>query len=165
MKRSRTIIGILLVFLIAGNACHNPRHDRRNMRDSEKMIRMRMGQNFRHIKGMLGIHGMMGQGMGNGMMRGMGRMPMDSTGWMPMGPGRRMLESIPNVTENQKKVIKDITKKNIDEMKKIREEMFSKMQNLIDSQRKDILNILTEEQKKFIESGRGNQSSDQDDEK
>jgi hypothetical protein len=43
--------------------------------------------------------------------------------------------------------------------------MFSKMQNLIDSQRKDILNILTEEQKKFIESGRGNQSSDQDDEK
>jgi hypothetical protein len=165
MKRSRTIIGILLVFLIAGNACHNPKHDRRNMRDSEKMIRMRMGQNFRHIRGMPGMQGMMGQGMRNGIMRGMGRMPMDSTGWMPMGPGRRMLESIPNVTENQKKVIKDITKKNIDEMKKIREEMFSKMQNLIDSQRKDILNILTEEQKKFIESGRGDPSFDQDDEK
>jgi hypothetical protein len=165
MKRSRTIIGILLVFLIAGNACHNPRHDRRNMRDSEKMIRMRMGQNFRHIRGLLGMQGMMGQGMRNGMMRGMGRMPMDSTGWMPMGPGRRMLESIPNVTENQKKVIEDLTKKHIDEMKKIREEMFSKMQNLMDSHRKDILNILTEEQKKFIESGRGNPSPDQDDEK
>jgi hypothetical protein len=165
MKRSRTIIGILLVFLIAGNACHNPRHDRRDMRDSEKMIRMRMGQNFRHIRGMPGMQGMMGQGMRNGIMRGMGRMPMDSTGWMPMGPGRRMLESIPNVTENQKKVIEDLTKKHIDEMKKIREEMFSKMQSLMDSHRKDILNILTEEQKKFIESGRGNPSPDQDDEK
>jgi hypothetical protein len=165
MKRSRTIIGILLVFLIAGNACHNPRHDRREMRDSEKIIRMRMGQNFRHIRGMPGMRVMMGQGMRNGMMRGMGRMPMDSTGWMPMGPGRRILESIPNVTENQKKIIGDLTKKHIDEMKKIREEMFSKMQSLMDSHRNDILNILTEEQKKFIESGRGNLSPDQEDTK
>ena len=50
-------------------------------------------------------------------------------------------------------------------MKKIREEMFSKMQNLMDSHRKDILTILTDEQKKFIESGRGNPSPDQEDEK
>jgi hypothetical protein len=38
-------------------------------------------------------------------------------------------------------------------MLKIREEMNSKLQNLIETHRKDILNILTEEQKKFIESG------------
>jgi hypothetical protein len=162
MKRNLTIIGLLLVLLIAGNACHNGRHDRRDIRDSAKMIWMKMGQNFRHKRGMPVMWGMMhhgmrngmmrgmGPGMGFGMMRGMGRMPMDSLGWMPMAPGRRMLESIPNVTDNQKKQIADLNKKQIDEMKKVREEMFSKMQGIMDSNRKDILNILTDEQKKFL---------------
>ena len=166
MKRNCTIIGLLLVLLIAGNACHSGRHDRRDMRDSAKMIWMKMGQNFRHKRGMPVMRGMMhhgrrngmmrgmGPGMGFGMMRGMGRMPMDSIGWMPMAPGRRILESIPNVTENQKKQIADLNKKQIDEMKKVREEMFSKMQGIMDSHRKDILNILTDEQKKFLESRR-----------
>jgi hypothetical protein len=170
MKRNRTIIGLLLVLLIAGNACHSGRHDRRDMRDSAKMIWMKMGQNFRHKRGMPVMQGMMhhgmrngmmrgiGPGMGFGMMRGMGRMPMDSIGWMPMAPGRRMLESIPNVTENQKKQIADLNKKQIDEMKKVREEMFSKMQGIMDSHRKDILNILTDEQKKFLESRRAKPS-------
>ena len=117
------------------------------------------------------MHGMMGQGMRYGMMRGMGprmgfgmmrgmdRNPKDSTGWMPMAPGIRMLESIPNVTENQKKQIEDLSNKNMDEIKKLREEMFSKMQGIRDSQRKEVLNILTDEQKKFLES-RGNKISD-----
>ena len=173
MKRNCTIVGLLLVLLLAGSACHNTRHDRRDMRDSGRMIRMRMGQSWmgwrRHfpghfpmqdMKGMMdqGMrHGMlrdMGPGMGFGMMRGMGRIPMDSTGWMTMGQGRRILESIPNVTENQKKLIADLTKKHLDEMKKLREEMSSKMQSLMDSHKKDMLSILTDEQKKFIESGR-----------
>jgi Spy/CpxP family protein refolding chaperone len=89
------------------------------------------------------------------MMRGMGRMPMDSTGWMPAGPGRRMLESIPNVTENQKKQIEDLIKKQQDDMIKFREEMSAKMKDLRDSHRKDILNILTDEQKKYVQSGPG----------
>ena len=72
-----------------------------------------------------------------------------------MGQGRRLLESIPNVTENQKKLIADLTKKHLDEMKKLREEMSSKMQSLMDSHKKDMLSILTDEQKKFIESGSG----------
>ena len=171
MKRNRTIIGLLLVLLIAGNACHNARHERRDMRDSAKMIWMRLGQNFKHKRGMPYMQGMMHHGMRNGIMRGMGphmgfgmmngmgRMPMDSTGWMPMAPGRRMLESIPNVTENQKKLIEDLTKKHIDEMKKLREEISSKMQVIMDSQRKDILTILTDEQKKFLESRKGQPSA------
>ena len=92
----------------------------------------------------------MRQGMGMGMRRGMGSMPGDSTQWMPMGPARRMLESIPNVTENQKKQITELIKSHQDEMKKLQEEMSSKMQGLMDSHRKDMLNILTEEQKKYI---------------
>jgi hypothetical protein len=155
MKRNLTIIGLLLVLLIAGDACHNIRRERRNMKESGKMIRMRIGHNLRRYREMYGMHGMMGQGMRNGMMRGMGRMPKDSTGWTSMAPGIRMLESIPNVSENQKKQIEDLTKKNMDEIKKLREEMFSKMQGIRDSQRKEVLNVLTDEQKKFLES-RGN---------
>ena len=171
MKRKSVIVALLLVLLVAGTSCNHIRHDGRNMRDSEKMIRMRMGNNFRHDGLKPGMSGMMDHGMrfgmmrgmdrgrGFGMMRGMRRMPMDSTGWMPMGPGRRILESIPNVTENQKKLITDLIKKRQDEMKKLREEMSSKMQSLMESNKNDMLNILTDEQKKFIESERGNSSA------
>ena len=108
------------------------------------------------MRGMGHGMGMMGErGPGMGMMRGMGHMPMDSIGWMPAGPGKRILESIPNVTENQKKQIEDLIKKQQDEMAKLREEMSAKMKNLRDSHRKDILNILTDEQKKYVQSGAG----------
>lgn len=186
MKRGNSIIGLLLVILLAGSGCHNIRHDRKAMKDSGRI--MRMGQNFRPNRGnshnsdslmmrgmrrgmgpgwmgtgrdfaghapMMGMQGNIGRGMmpggmGQRMMRGMGRMPMDSIGWMPMGPGRRMMESIPNVTENQKKQIADLIKKQGNDMKKLREEMSSKMQSMRESNRKDMLGILTEEQRKFI---------------
>jgi hypothetical protein len=185
MRRSSTILGLLLVILIAGNGCHNIRQDRRDINENEKMLRMRMSQIFRHNREMPGMHGRMFPGNrtgmmrcmhpGMGMMRGMrpgmrnrmagmhqdmgmwrgeGSLPGDSIGWMPIGPGRRMLESIPNVTENQKKQITDLINKHHEEMKKLREEMFSKMQNLMDSNKKDMLTILTDEQKKYIESGK-----------
>jgi hypothetical protein len=173
MKRVRTIIGLLLLLLIAGSGCHNVRHER-GMKDSAKMIWMRIdqemmgrrGQFMGHslLHGRLGSMGQgmrnnmmggMGHGMGYGMMRGMGQLPVDSIGWTPMGTGRRMLESIPNVTENQKKQIEDLIKKQHDEMVKLREEMSAKMKNLRDSHRNDILNILTDEQKKYVQSGPG----------
>jgi hypothetical protein len=123
-------------------------------------MRRDMGPGMRH-KMMRGRghgmrYGMMrgtGPGMGSGMMRGMGRMPLDSIGWIPMGQGRRILESIPNVTEQQKSQIKDLITKQQEEMKKLREEMTVKMKSIMDSHRKNILNILTDDQKKFIESG------------
>ena len=175
MKRVGTITGLLLVLLLLTNGCNNERRGRKDINDSGRT--MRTGQNFRQGRMMPGIHGKMGQGFRNGMMGGMGegynpgmmrgmrrgmrsgmtgpmgRMPMDSIGWMPMGPGRRMLESIPNVTVAQKKQISDLIKKHQDEMKKIREDMYVKMKDLMDSQKKDMLNILTDEQKKFIDSG------------
>jgi len=150
------------VILIAGNACHSRWHDRREMRDSGKLNRMRMGMNFRHHMGMPGMRGAMGQGMGNGTIGGIGWMPMDSTGWMPMGQGRWILESIPNVTENQKKEIADLIKKHTEEVNTLKEEMSAKMQSLMDSHKKDIFSILTDEQKKFIESGRGKYLPDPD---
>jgi hypothetical protein len=187
MKRSSTIIGLLLVILIAGNGCHDIRHEKRDINENGKTISMRVGQIFRHNRAMTGMHGRMSQGMrpgmmgemgrgmgmmrgmrpgrregmagmpqgmrmGMGMRRGMGSMRGDSIGWMPMGPGRRMLESIPNVTENQKKQITELMKKHQEEMKKLQEETSSKMQSLMDSHKKDMLNILTDEQKKYIET-------------
>ena len=187
MKRSSTIIGLLLVILLAGNGCHSIRNEKRDIKENGKMIRMRIGEMFRHNKAMAGMHGRMFQGMnhnmmggmgpgmgrmrgmrpwmrngmagmrpgmGMGMWRGTGSMQGDSTGWMPMDPGRRMLASIPNVTENQKKQITELINKHQDEMKKLQEEMSSKMQNLMDSHKKDMLNILTEEQKKYIETSK-----------
>lgn len=68
------------------------------------------------------------------------------------GHGEHMLESIPNITEKQKKDITDLQVKQQDEMKKFRDEMSAKMQSMRDSHRKNIMSILTDEQKKFIES-------------
>jgi hypothetical protein len=173
MKRLGTIAGLLLVLLIAFSGCHNFRHHGKEMEESSWMYGMRSGSDFRHHEPMWSMHHGMSEGMrnegmqdrGHGMgmmrgrgmerMRGMGRMPMDSTGWMPAGPGKRILESIPNVTENQKKQIEDLIKKQHDEMIKLREEMSAKMKDLRDSHRKDILNILTDEQKKYVQSGPG----------
>jgi hypothetical protein len=172
MKRIGTLLGLMLVILLAGSGCHRARTEKGDMRDPEKVAGMRMNHdmgmhwmkgNNRHNmrdgmrRGMgPGMDNMIGmrQGMEPGMMNRMGRMPMDSLGWTPAGPGRRMLESIPNVTENQKKQIKDLMMKHQEEMKKIREEMNSKMQSLMEAHRKDMLNIMTEEQKKYIESDR-----------
>jgi Spy/CpxP family protein refolding chaperone len=98
---------------------------------------------------------MMRPGMGSGMMRNMERMPMDSTGWMQPGAGIRILESIPNVTDSQKKQIEDLIKKQHDDMNKLREDMSAKMKDMMTSHRKDMLNILTSEQKKFIENRTG----------
>jgi hypothetical protein len=175
MKKRGIIAGFLLVLLIAGSGCHNFRHHRKDMNESSWMNGMRNDGDFRHHGPMWRIHGRMEQGTGNGRLRGMGpgmgmmrnggrgmemwrgmdRMPMDSTDWMPAGPGKRILESIPNVTENQKKQIEDLIKKQRDEMQKLREEMSAKMKDLRDMHRKDILNVLTDEQKKYVQSGPG----------
>jgi hypothetical protein len=177
MKRFSIIFGILLVFLIAGSACH--RGGRREMRMTG------MDQNFsHHMRGMNGNmyghrFGMMRSGIGFGMGRGMGQPGMrpgmmapgggngmgnmggrmDSINPMPMGTGWRIMESIPNVTDNQKKQIDDLIKKQQDAIQKLREEMFAKMKSTIAENRTEMLNILTPEQKKFLEDKDGKSSS------
>jgi hypothetical protein len=180
MKRGITIAGILVVLLIAGSACH--RFDRRPMRgytgtnqpfEQHRWMSGMRGHMFHGRQfgmrrdlwqergpGMTGMDQgmrspMMRHGMGFGMMGNMGRMPNDSTGWMNPGPGRMILGSLPNVTENQKKQIEDLLKKQQDDMKKLREEMTAKMKDIISTNRQDMLNILTAEQKKFLESKTG----------
>jgi len=102
-----------------------------------------------------GMRDQMLQGRGDG--RGMGVAGRNS--WGPVNSGRIIMESVPNVSEKQKKDIADLRLKQQDEMKKMREEMAATMQTLRDNHRKSILNILTEEQKKFIEAKQGNQAT------
>jgi hypothetical protein len=90
--------------------------------------------------------GMMRPGMGM-MGRGMGRMGMD----MNRAPGTRIIENIPNLTDKQKKDIADIRQNQQDEMQKLRDEMQNKMSTLRESNRTKILNLLTDEQKKWFE--------------
>jgi vacuolar-type H+-ATPase subunit E/Vma4 len=46
----------------------------------------------------------------------------------------------------------DLIKKQHEEMQKIRDEMSLKMQSIKESHHKDIMKILTEEQRKFVET-------------
>ncbi len=143
----------------------------RTWMEHRRFDQMRPFMGHRNMFGMGMDNGMvMGRGMRPGMGRGMrpgmgfdmrsGNRPMlgDSISGRRFGPGMMMLGSIPNVTEKQKKEITDLMTKQRDEMKKLREEMQTKMKALRDSQRKSILNILTDEQKRFIESRSENPS-------
>ena len=66
-------------------------------------------------------------------------------------PGMRMLDRIPGLTDNQKKEIADLRQKQADEMQKLRSDMQQKIKEMRDSHRKNILNILNDDQKKWLE--------------
>ena len=91
---------------------------------------------------------MMGPGMGRGSMGpGMGRPGMG----MRQGASGRTMENIPNLTERQKKDIAGLRQKQRDEMQKFREEMQGKMKEMRESYRNKVMNLLTDEQKKWFE--------------
>jgi len=181
MKKIGIFAGALFIILIIVSGCQHARRQKKELKEYEAMHAMRNGDMSQHGRAMYNMRGRIANGMRGGMMndmgpgmgpdmgpgmrhgmgpgmrmgRGMYHMQNDSIGRMPFGPGRRMLESIPNVTEDQKKQIEQLMKKNQEEMKKMGEEFASKMQAARDSHRKEMLNILTAEQKKYIESERG----------
>ena len=102
---------------------------------------------------MHGMRGFMGHRPINGMRRGMG--PRAFMGQGPMRPDW-MIDRIPNLTDKQKKDIADLRQKQQDEMKKFIEDMSVKMKAMRESDRNNVLNLLTDEQKKSIESNSGN---------
>jgi gas vesicle protein len=167
MKNYRIAPVLLLILVIIASGCH--RSYRKELR--ERRAKMEIGPDNGLRGGMPGWrmrrmaegmgHRPMMQGRGpgmNGMMPGRmnGMMPemagLDSAGPMPFGLGRRMMESIPNVTDSQKKQIEDLVKKHQEEMKELHEEMASKMQKIMSAQRSDIMNVMTDEQKKYLEN-------------
>lgn len=63
-----------------------------------------------------------------------------------------LLENIPGLSESQKSKLKDLMEKNQAEMKKFREESAARMKSMRDTHRKEIIDMLTPEQKKWYES-------------
>lgn len=119
----------------------------------ERMNHMR---DFRDRHDIYGMERGMRHNYGKG--RGYGPMQRDSISYRHYGMAGMILGSIPNVTEAQKKQITDLMTSQQAEMKKLREEMQTKMQALRETHRKSVLNILTDEQKKFVESREKNNS-------
>ena len=181
MKRVQIIIGMLLLLLLAGNnALNGQRPMRGMMEDSVRMNRMRMGMRHDSTDTRFMRHGMgpmwwgpvwigpMGRGMDHMWMspmrrgicpmwwgptgRAMDSSMMNRMGLARMGMNRYILENIPNLTERQKASIEDIRTKNQAEMKKFREETAAKMKSLRDEHRVKIMDQLTFEQKKWVES-------------
>jgi hypothetical protein len=95
----------------------------------------------------------MWRGFGPGWMdmphRGMRPFWSDSTGtWRP-GPWR--FNDIPNLTEKQKKQIQDLRQNQQEEVRKFREDMMQKMRSMREFNHQKIMDLLTPEQKKWIE--------------
>ena len=176
MKATVKLTGLLLVILLAfggtlnaqrgmrGNGMRSDSLRTREFRNDNGPGRMMPGA---HLNGQRQMNGMrngigtgmgmgMGMGMGHGLMAGMGMGRgmgnINNNGRGPMASGRLITESLPNVTEKQKKDMADLQLKHQEEMKKLREESSAKMQSLRDAHNNAVLNLLTDEQKKYIES-------------
>lgn len=129
---------------------------------------MRMNMMRNHMERMR-IHGAMwgvpmyhpnsGFGMRSGMARkpgfrfsdGFGSGSVNHPEFGPLIPGLRRLETVPNLTEKQKKDIADLRQIHQDEMQKFREETAVSMKSMRDAHRKKLMDILTDEQKKYLE--------------
>jgi len=85
-------------------------------------------------------------------MRGMRDFSADRFGMRSAFDGRMRIESLLDLTEKQKTEIAVLRVKQQSEMKKLRDEFTAKMQAMGDDQRKKVTDLLTEDQKKKIES-------------
>jgi len=162
MKTTVKIAGLLLMILLAfsgtlnaqrgmrGNGMRTDSLRTREFRPDLAPGRMTPRGQFNDQRQMNGMRHGMGMGPIAGMGRGAGNNFRNGRG--PVGTGRLINESLPNVTEKQKKDLADLQVKQQEEMKKLREETAAKMQSLRDAHKKAMESLLTDEQKKFIES-------------
>lgn len=149
MKSIEKISICLLAIFIAGSLNLNAQRSIRSYRQDSVIARhdsLRMHMNGRRMQ-----HGMnpwMAPGMrqqGRGMQYGFrGDM-------IPQGPGRRIMESIPGITEKQKQDLAAVNNKQRDEMQKLMEKNREAMKQLREDHRQKVLNLLTDEQKKWLE--------------
>ncbi len=65
--------------------------------------------------------------------------------------GMGMMENIPNLTDKQKKDMADLMQKHRDEMQKFRSDMQKKMKEMREVNKSKLMNLLTDEQKKWLE--------------
>jgi hypothetical protein len=97
----------------------------------------------------------MGPGMGM-RMRGMNNFRMGerirpAAGMMNNAPGRRIMDSMPGVTQKQKDDLEKLNEQHQSEMKKLIEQNQQAMKQLREDHRKKVMNLLTDDQKKWFE--------------
>jgi hypothetical protein len=180
MKKNVKLTGMLLMLILACSLSLSAQRGNRGTIDSihMKVFRMTSDTIHRHAQGEwlnpyrmrgmrpgtdVGHMGKRGYFPDHDRMNGMGQ-GKDRQSFADVGQGMRgfkrgghgpvdyKLESIPNVTEKQKKDIADLRQKQQEEMKIVRDDMSARMQAMRDSYKKSMMSILTDEQKKFIES-------------
>lgn len=155
MKNKGLMIVIVLLLLMAANSELNaqrgkmgPVPDSLRMRGQGRGMfmapRMQAPQDFMRMHAMAHMQMQRGQfGMGH-------QAPMRHRG-PAFKQYRRGFESIPGLTEKQKKEIGELRKKHHEEMQKFREETMTKSRSMKEAHKKSIMNLLTDEQKKFID--------------
>ena len=143
MKNAVKISGMFLMLFIAGSLSLSAQRGMRGMRpDSTRMNRMRM----EHRQMPLMMQNPDSLKMG-GMRHGMGHAGMG----MNAGTGMKIMESIPNLTDKQKKDIAELRQKQQEEMLKFRSDMQGKMKEMRETNRTKVMNLLTDDQKKWFE--------------
>jgi hypothetical protein len=166
----KTIILILVIGFSASQALmaqHRGMMSRHDMRTDTAAMnnKMLMWKNYdstgmhmmrNHMRNMMRMHEEMWSGPrwhdGFGMRHAYAWGPdRDFGGFRPGFNHPGMLRSIPDLTDKQKKEIADLRQKHMDEMTKFREETQAKMNEMRDSFRKEIKNLLTDDQKKYFD--------------
>jgi hypothetical protein len=181
MKMTLKLAGAVLVLLIAGSTVLNAQRDKNSqVVDTTRLKQMQLWMKhhpdmFQNpdsammrgmgpgmmMQGMCPCMRMMG-GMNQGRMMhermyqgpGFGRSHQEGRPEMGqrrhgMGPG--LIKDIPNLTDKQKKEIEELTQKQQEEMQKFRDEHQKKMDSMRETHRNAIINLLTPDQKKWVE--------------
>jgi len=133
-----------------------PMHQMMPGQDSVMQRRMDRGMGPGGMRGMAPMRGMQGHFSCPCMDMRMMRSEMMHRGMRGgFGPGERpgmpMIGRIPDLTDKQRKEIADLRQKHQDEMQKLRSGMQEKMKEMRDANRKEIMNLLTPDQKKWLE--------------
>ena len=158
MKSTGKVIIMMLVLFIAGSSVgYAQRGMRGMMADSVRMGRP--GDHMMHMRHIPMYPPQRGFRMSPDKNRNPGYRFRDGfradtlnhPGFGPRTPGLRRLETIPNLTEKQKKDITDLQQIHRTEMQKLREETAASMKSMREANMKKVMDLLSDEQKKYLE--------------
>jgi len=161
MKSTGKVIIMMLVLFLAGSSVINAQRGMRGMMADS----VRMGRpgdhmmNMMHMRHIAMYHPQRGYRMspymnrnpGYGFRDGFRADTVNYAGFGPRTPGLRRLETIPNLTDKQKKDIADLQQKHRTEMQKLREETAASMKSMREANMKKVMDLLSDEQKKYLE--------------
>lgn len=152
MKRLVKIMMMTMVLAIAVTSVMNAQRGMRGQM-ADSAWKGRQGDYMMMHRGYQGFPECpcMAWGPGPGFREGYGPGRYGRPGFAPRPYRMGRFESIPNLTEKQKKDIGDLRQKHQEEMQKFREESFAKAKEMRDAHQKKLMDLLTDEQKKYLE--------------